>query len=205
MDFETILFVLDLIAVGGYFKKVETQGLTFPEFQTPLSHLICSSLGAKPLSFSDLCSRSKPGSRQVWQGASHLLPSKANRESERGGSWHLGGLPAQCTPCARRGSQHGSLFKESLALLSLSYSLLLPCLLHCFQPRLLSLSTVPIVSQAASRLIEDHESTETFCRLCIIVERIWSMMMKNGLKAAICSFWSVNYWPTVLKVEIISR
>ena len=104
------------------------------------------------------------------------------------------------------GSQHGSLFKESLALLSLSYSLLLPCLLHCFQPRLLSLSTVPIVSQAASRLIEDHEeSTETICRLCIIVERIWSMMMKNGLKAAVCSFWSVNYWPTVLKVEIISR
>ena len=111
--------------MGEYFKKVETQGLTFPGFQTPLSHLICSLLGAKPLSFSDLCSRSKPGSRQVWQGASHLLPSKANRESERGGSWHLGGLPAQCTPCARRGSQHGSLFKESLALLSLSYSLLL--------------------------------------------------------------------------------
>ena len=85
--------------MGEYFKKVETQGLTFPEFQTPLSHLICSWLGAKPLSFSDLCSRSKPGSRQVWQGASHLLPSKANRESERGGSWHLGGLPAMHTLC----------------------------------------------------------------------------------------------------------
>ena len=36
---------------------------------------------------------------QVWQGASHLLPSKANRESERGGSWHLGGLPALHTLC----------------------------------------------------------------------------------------------------------
>ena len=78
---------------------METQGLTFPEFQTPLSHLICSLLGAKPLSFSDLCSRSKPGSRQVWQGASHLLPSKANRESEWGGSWHLGGLPTLHTLC----------------------------------------------------------------------------------------------------------
>ena len=87
--------------------------------------------------------------------------------------WELTFGRAACTAhLVAGGSQHGSLFKESLALLSLSYSLLLPCLLHCFQPGLLSLSTVPIVSQAASRLIEDHESTETFCRLCIIVERI---------------------------------
>ena len=159
--------------MGEYFKKVETQGLTFPEFQTPLSHLICSWLGAKPLSFSDLCSRSKPRS-PAKSGKEHLTSSHRRpigRVSGVGADIWEGCL--HTAHLLAGGSQHGSLFKESLALLSLSsYSLLLPCLLHCFQPGLLSLSTVPIVSQAASRLIEDHESTETICRLCIIVERI---------------------------------
>ena len=156
-------------AVGEYFKKVETQGLTFPEFQTPLSHLICSFLSAKPLSFSDLCSRSKPGS-SAKSGKEHRTSSHRRPIGRVLVGWELTFGRAACTAhlVPGGGSQYGSLFKESL--LSLSYSLLLPCLLHCFQPGLLSLSTVPIVSQAASRLIEDHESTETFCRLCIIVE-----------------------------------
>ena len=88
--------------MGEYFKKVETQGLTFPEFQTPLSHLICSWLGAKPLSFSDLCSRSKPRS-----------PAKSGKEhrtsSHRRPIGRVSGVGADiwegclhCTPCARR-------------------------------------------------------------------------------------------------------
>ena len=53
----------------------------------------------------------------------------------------------------------------------------------------LSSETLESLNDRFSELIEDHEeSTETICRLCIIVERIWSMMMKNGLKAAVCSF-----------------
>ena len=88
--------------MGEYFKKVETQGLTFPEFQTPLSHLICSWLGAKPLSFSDLCSRSKPGS-SAKSGKEHLTSSHRRpigRVSGVGADIWEGCL--HCTPCASR-------------------------------------------------------------------------------------------------------
>ena len=88
--------------MGEYFKKVETQGLTFPEFQTPLSHLICSWLGAKPLSFSDLCSRSKPGS-SAKSGKEHRTSSHRRpigRVSGVGADIWEGCL--HCTPCARR-------------------------------------------------------------------------------------------------------
>ena len=118
----TILFVLDLIAVGGYFKKVETQGLTFPGFQTPLSHLICSLLGAKPLSFSDLCSRSKPGS-SAKSGREHLTSSHRRpigRVSGVGADIWEGCL--HCTPCARRLSAWESVQGKPCASFTLLFS-----------------------------------------------------------------------------------
>ena len=137
--------------MGEYFKKVETQGLTFPEFQTPLSHLICSSLGAKPLSFSDLCSRSKPGSGAK-SGKEHLTSPHRRpigRVSGVGADIWEGCL--HCTPCGRRLSAWESVQGKPCASFTLLFSAP-PMPFHCFQLPSLFQRFPLLVSRPVGRL-----------------------------------------------------